>query len=206
MYKKILLFVILLTFLFSCFVFSAQAKTMFERLQEGLGKRGEVFVQAPAESVIVNVIMWMMSIIGIIAVAFIIYGAVMYITSGGSEEHITRAKKILLWAIVGLIIAILALVIAMTVTRVMQADWCLIVEVEILEGTWKFGIANITDRGQCETWSNLCANIPGVKGSYCAKGRCNTLRGVVVDLSAFPTVLKTAICAIPGSDILDLCK
>lgn len=116
MYRKILLFVILLTLLFSL-AFSVQAKTIFERLQEGLGRRGEeAFVQVPAEQVVVNVIMWMMSILGIIAVGFIIWGGIMYATSGGNEEQITRAKKILLWAIVGLVIAILALVIARLVT------------------------------------------------------------------------------------------
>ncbi len=49
---------------------------------------------------------WLLSIGGALATVVILWAAFMYLTSGGSEERTTQAKKALLWAVVG--IAILA--------------------------------------------------------------------------------------------------
>ena len=48
----------------------------------------------------------LMGIIAFIAVIFIIIGGIMYMTSGGSETMITRAKKTIAGAVIGLAIAI----------------------------------------------------------------------------------------------------
>lgn len=120
--KKSLLALFVFMFLcFYVFMFVHPALAQ-EEGKWGLGLfqgRGE-FVQTGAESVIVNVVMWMMSIIGIVAVAFVIYGGIMYATSSGNEQQIERAKKILLYAIIGLVIAILALTITTFATRVVR--------------------------------------------------------------------------------------
>lgn len=89
-----------------------------EKLWEGEG----VFVEAPggAAGIIVNIVMWMMSIIALLALAFIVYGAIKYVTSAGNEKQIEEAKKILLYAIIGLVIAILAVVIIQLVARVVE--------------------------------------------------------------------------------------
>jgi len=135
-------FIISLIILISLFllVIPAQAQQgLIDRLTEQLGGRQKgVFVETPAETVFVNIIMWIMSIIGIICVAFIIWGAVMYAISGGNEEQITRAKKILFYAIIGLVIAILALTIAQFVTRVVRGgEWCMLCwEIDPETGTW----------------------------------------------------------------------
>ncbi len=65
--------------------------------------------------VIVNIIRWIMGIVGLICVIMIIYGGVTYATAAGVEERIETGKKILLWAIVGLVIAILAFTLARTI-------------------------------------------------------------------------------------------
>jgi len=49
---------------------------------------------------------WLLRIGGALATVVILWAAFMYLTSGGSEERTTQAKKALLWAVVG--IAILA--------------------------------------------------------------------------------------------------
>ena len=103
----------------------AQEKLIPGLLNQLGGRVVGVFVQAPAESIVVNVIMWIMSIVGILSVALIIYGGVIYATSGGNEKKVEQAKKILLYAIIGLVVAIMALVIARVVTVVITGgDAC----------------------------------------------------------------------------------
>lgn len=119
MFKKIFISLTILLFLFLLITPAQAQQGLIDRLRQQLGGREVgVFVEVPAEQVVVNVIMWIMSILGIIAVGFIIYGGIMYATSGGNEKQIEQAKKILLYAIIGLVIAILALVIATLVTVV----------------------------------------------------------------------------------------
>lgn len=108
-FKKISIALLILTILFVLFgvVATVQAQYGFSKL---LGVGG--LQQASVGEIIVRVIQWIMGIVGLVCVAFIIYGGVIYATSGGNEEHIDRGKKILLWSLVGLVICILAFVIA----------------------------------------------------------------------------------------------
>ena len=46
--------------------------------------------------------------VGIIAVFMLIFGGIRYITSGGDQKKVTDAKNTILYAIIGLIIALLA--------------------------------------------------------------------------------------------------
>lgn len=65
--------------------------------------------------VIVRFITWIMSFIGAIAIGFIVYGGIRYVTSAGNEKVIEEAKRIILYAIIGFVIAILAVVIVQLV-------------------------------------------------------------------------------------------
>ena len=58
-----------------------------------------------------TVVNWLLIIAGIVAVGFIIFAGIRYVTSGGDAEKVKKAKSTLLYAIIGLIIAALALVI-----------------------------------------------------------------------------------------------
>lgn len=64
-----------------------------------------------------NIITWMLSLVGILALGAIIWGGVLYIVSGGNDSRIQMAKQIIFWAIVGLVIVTLAFVILSTVSR-----------------------------------------------------------------------------------------
>ena len=61
---------------------------------------------------IVNLFSW---IVRVMAVIFIIYGGFRYVTSGGDAGKITNAKNTIVYALIGLIIAVLAQVIVKTV-------------------------------------------------------------------------------------------
>ena len=52
-----------------------------------------------------------LAIVGVVAVLFLILGGFQYITSAGNPEQIGKAKNTVLYAIIGIIVAILAYVI-----------------------------------------------------------------------------------------------
>ena len=60
-------------------------------------------------TVIINILLY---VVGIVAVGFIIYGGIKYATSAGDTAKVTSAKNTLMYAIIGLIVAILAYAIA----------------------------------------------------------------------------------------------
>ncbi|PID33193.1 hypothetical protein CR969_02120 [Candidatus Saccharibacteria bacterium] len=57
---------------------------------------------------IAQVINWMLYAVGVIAVIMLIWGGVMYSTSGGDSTKVTNAKNTILYAIIGLLVAIFA--------------------------------------------------------------------------------------------------
>lgn len=61
-----------------------------------------------AESFIQNIINVALGLIGIIALVFLIYGGVEYIISAGDEQKAEHAKRIILYAIIGLLVIGLA--------------------------------------------------------------------------------------------------
>jgi hypothetical protein len=56
----------------------------------------------------VNIINWVLGIMALVAVVFVIYGGFVWMTAGGNEEKIEKAKKIIGAAVVGLIVILLA--------------------------------------------------------------------------------------------------
>lgn len=55
-----------------------------------------------------NIINVIIGILALVAVVMIVYGGVRYTTSGGSADSIKAAKNIILYAIIGLVVAALA--------------------------------------------------------------------------------------------------
>jgi len=64
-----------------------------------------------------NIIKAVLVAAGLLAVAFIIWGGFMYITSRGNEELATEAKNIIRNAIIGLVVIILSYVIVVVIAR-----------------------------------------------------------------------------------------
>ncbi len=62
------------------------------------------------------VIGWILALVGGLAVLFIIWGGIQYVTSAGNKDKAETAKKTLTYAIVGLIVIVLAEVIVSLVT------------------------------------------------------------------------------------------
>ena len=71
----------------------------------------------PLQYYFVNVLRFLLSVSGSVAVIAIILAGVMYMTSGGNASRVTTAKQYLLWSIIGLCIILLSLVIVSAVAR-----------------------------------------------------------------------------------------
>jgi amino acid transporter len=55
-----------------------------------------------------NVINWVLGFAALVAVLFIIYGGILYISSSGNEGRVENAKKTITNAVLGLIVIILS--------------------------------------------------------------------------------------------------
>lgn len=52
--------------------------------------------------------LWFALILGVIAVIMILFGALLYLTAGGDEEKVGKAKKTILYGALGVLIIIIA--------------------------------------------------------------------------------------------------
>ena len=59
-------------------------------------------------NVVINILNAVIGVAGLVAVIFIIYGGVQYMTSSGDAGKIKKAKDTILYAVIGLIVCILA--------------------------------------------------------------------------------------------------
>uniref|UniRef100_A0A7V3JAY2 Uncharacterized protein n=1 Tax=candidate division CPR3 bacterium TaxID=2268181 RepID=A0A7V3JAY2_UNCC3 len=65
---------------------------------------------------------WILDLAGALAVFAIVYSGLMYITSAGNQEKSEKAKKNLIWAIVGLIVIFLSLLIIQWVRGILTTN------------------------------------------------------------------------------------
>ena len=55
-----------------------------------------------------TVVNWFLFFVGAVAVIMLIYGGFKYITSGGDSSNVTSAKNTILYAVIGLVVVVLA--------------------------------------------------------------------------------------------------
>ncbi len=86
---------------------------------KGTGQRTELFGES---GVITNIINIMLFIVGILAVIMLIYGGIRYVISGGDQTAVTNAKNTIMYAIVGLVVAILGYALVRWVTTSLTSE------------------------------------------------------------------------------------
>ena len=82
----------------------ADAKT---QIQSGLKAAGGD-TKDTSGTLITSVINVMLFIIGVLSVIMIIYGGIIYVISAGDSGRVSKAKNTIMYAIVGLIVSLLA--------------------------------------------------------------------------------------------------
>lgn len=65
---------------------------------------------------------YFLGFLGFLAIIMIIYGGILYVTSAGNDTNVEKAKKILLYAIVGIILILLSVAIVNTVLGAASSD------------------------------------------------------------------------------------
>jgi cytochrome bd-type quinol oxidase subunit 2 len=58
-----------------------------------------------------TVMNWLLGLIGVLAVVAFVISGILYLTAAGDEEQIERAKSTMMFAIIGLVVALVGLVI-----------------------------------------------------------------------------------------------
>lgn len=115
--KKLKLFITSLVALFSLSPAFAPVAVLAQANQINCGIEGDFSKEcennAPTEDTTVtdtvqNAIRLFQVVVGLIAVFMIIFGGLKYITSGGNDGGIKSAKNTLLYAVVGLVIVLIA--------------------------------------------------------------------------------------------------
>lgn len=66
---------------------------------------------------ILNVLNFALTFLGLIAVAFIVYAGFLYVTAGGDDGNTEKAKKIILYAVIGILVILAAFAIVNTVIQ-----------------------------------------------------------------------------------------
>ncbi|MBU1119551.1 pilin [Patescibacteria group bacterium] len=59
---------------------------------------------------VATIVKWILGLVGIILVAMFVYGGVMYATSAGNDERVETGKKIMIYAIIGTVIIVVAFI------------------------------------------------------------------------------------------------
>jgi len=76
----------------------------------------------PLNNTIANVVNLLSTIVGILAVIMIIIAGFRYVTSGGKQENVTAAKNTIIYAVIGLVIVVIAqLIVHFVLTKVENA-------------------------------------------------------------------------------------
>lgn len=66
-----------------------------------------------------NVTKWILGLVGFVALLSLVWGGTLYIISFGDEAGLKKAKTIIIWSIVGLIVILLAFFIVQTVANIL---------------------------------------------------------------------------------------
>ena len=73
-----------------------------------------------AGSMVTNLIQWVVGMAGIVAAIFVVYGGISYTTSSGDPSKLQKAKQIILYALIGLVICALAEIITAFVSSTIR--------------------------------------------------------------------------------------
>ncbi|MCK5611695.1 hypothetical protein KAR91_58030 [Candidatus Pacearchaeota archaeon] len=80
------------------------------------GAAPNVAAQGTLGQNITTVINYFLGLLGLVAVAFLIYAGVLMVTAGGNDEQVTKARKVIMYSVVGIVIILLSYTIVTFVT------------------------------------------------------------------------------------------
>jgi len=69
-----------------------------------------------------NFMYWLLAVVGILGVISFIISGIMYLTAAGNESQIERAKKTMIYSIVGVIVSMLGVIIMKAATTLLSGN------------------------------------------------------------------------------------
>ena len=90
------------------------------KAEENFGGTDDSRFVASIWIIILNVLSNLFSVVGYLAIGFLIFGGYMYLLARGDPSKIAKGKKTVISAIVGLIVCILASLIANTIVHILS--------------------------------------------------------------------------------------
>ena len=79
-----------------------------QQVQQGIDDAGGTANTTSANTLIGNIVKTMLFLVGVLSVIMIIYGGIQYVISAGDSGKVAKAKNTIIYAVVGLIVAILS--------------------------------------------------------------------------------------------------
>ena len=73
-------------------------------------------VKSDLSTTITSFINYFLAFLGLLSVTMLIYSGVLMVTAQGDEKQIEKAKKIILWSVIGILVIMLSFVIVTTIT------------------------------------------------------------------------------------------
>lgn len=88
---------------------TASAQSSFDDgAQGGLNATGQTAQNVSADGIVLKITNVLLFIVGAASIIMIIWGGIKYVTSGGDSAGVTSAKNTILYAVIGLVVALLA--------------------------------------------------------------------------------------------------
>ncbi len=103
--------IITLIFLFSLFIGLNNVVPVSAALDIGMDRVKNIELaesDADPRDMMINVIKYFMTFLGIIAVCMILYGGYMWMTATGNEDKVSKAKQIIVAGLIGMVIILSA--------------------------------------------------------------------------------------------------
>ncbi|MFC1599933.1 hypothetical protein ACFL3T_02810 [Patescibacteria group bacterium] len=66
-------------------------------------------------AIILNIVNFFLGFLGLIAVIMVIYGGITYVTAAGNQESIDKGKKVIMYAVIGIVIVLISFALINTV-------------------------------------------------------------------------------------------
>lgn len=76
--------------------------------------------KSSAKEIMQTIVKWLLTLVGTIAVISLIYGGFLYVTSQGEEDATERAKHIILYSVIGIIIIGISAIVVNVVISITQ--------------------------------------------------------------------------------------
>lgn len=78
--------------------------------------------QTGLRGIVLTIVNFFLTFLGLLAVVMVIYGGFLYVSSAGNEENVNKAKKILMYAVIGIIIIVVSFALVNTLLGVASRE------------------------------------------------------------------------------------